>query len=316
MLENGNAPIVTKIVDGKETVIPPTSVEEKHKEGQTICEQFGGNTTTKKTHKNLLKQQYENFAASNTEVIEQTYERLQKQISQLEIHGEVIPQEDINQKFLRSLRDGFEVEHCYADYKGKKIPEEYWKEAAPGIKTAETWSLSEGLCQLRKLLQMPYCLSVMALAIELDDQAKEGPTNFALIAYSSTSSSSSTNFEVEKPRKQINLTDYKEIDGGFVAFGGNSKGGKITGKDATKQIYDSMNYKPVVTGNQSNGNAGTKACDDASKARMETVPGKDYILLPMWPADPLFSQNSKEISLMLIPTNIREEENKMLKSSE
>ncbi|GJT17262.1 ribonuclease H-like domain-containing protein, partial [Tanacetum coccineum] len=27
------------------------------------------------------------------------------------------------------------------------------------------------------------------------------------------------------------LTDYEEIDGGFVAFGGNSKGGKITGKD-------------------------------------------------------------------------------------
>ncbi|GJZ82501.1 ribonuclease H-like domain-containing protein [Tanacetum coccineum] len=59
-------------------------------------------------------------------------------------------------------------------------------------------------------------------------------------------------------------------------------------------LTNSMNYKPVVTGNQSNGNAGTKACDDAGKARMETVPGKDYILLPMWPADPLFSQNSKE----------------------
>ncbi|GJW18657.1 ribonuclease H-like domain-containing protein [Tanacetum coccineum] len=37
------------------------------------------------------------------EVIEQTYERLQKLISQLEMHDEVIPQEDINQKFLRSL---------------------------------------------------------------------------------------------------------------------------------------------------------------------------------------------------------------------
>ncbi|GJU47506.1 ribonuclease H-like domain-containing protein [Tanacetum coccineum] len=36
-------------------------------------------------------------------VIEQTYERLQKLISQLEMHGEVISQEDINQKFLRSL---------------------------------------------------------------------------------------------------------------------------------------------------------------------------------------------------------------------
>ncbi|GJU29214.1 hypothetical protein Tco_1172803 [Tanacetum coccineum] len=26
------------------------------------------------------------------------------------------------------------------------------------------------------------------------------------------------------------LTDYEEIDGGYVAFGGNPKGGKITGK--------------------------------------------------------------------------------------
>ncbi|GJW54263.1 putative ribonuclease H-like domain-containing protein [Tanacetum coccineum] len=35
-------------------------------------------------------------------------------------------------------------------------------------------------------------------------------------------------------------------------------------------LTKSMNYKPVVAGNQSNGNAGTKACDDAGKARMET----------------------------------------------
>nr|GFC75682.1 hypothetical protein [Tanacetum cinerariifolium] len=44
-------------------------------------------------------------------------------------------------------------------------------------------------------------------------------------------------------------------------------------------LTKSMNYKPVVTGNQSNGNAGTKACDDAGKARVDTVPGKDYTLL-------------------------------------
>ncbi|GJW01554.1 putative ribonuclease H-like domain-containing protein [Tanacetum coccineum] len=58
-------------------------------------------------------------------------------------------------------------------------------------------------------------------------------------------------------------------------------------------LTKSMNYKTVVAGNQSNGNAGTKACDDAGKARMETVTGKDYILLPLWNADPPFSQNSK-----------------------
>ncbi|GKB26537.1 hypothetical protein Tco_0865938 [Tanacetum coccineum] len=30
------------------------------------------------------------------------------------------------------------------------------------------------------------------------------------------------------------LTDYEEIDGGYVAFGGNPKGGKITGKCTIK----------------------------------------------------------------------------------
>nr|GEZ13668.1 ribonuclease H-like domain-containing protein [Tanacetum cinerariifolium]GEZ17417.1 ribonuclease H-like domain-containing protein [Tanacetum cinerariifolium] len=58
-------------------------------------------------------------------------------------------------------------------------------------------------------------------------------------------------------------------------------------------LTKSMNYKPVVAGNQSNSNASTKACDDARKARMEIVPGKDYILLPLWTADPLISQESK-----------------------
>ncbi|GJV49682.1 ribonuclease H-like domain-containing protein [Tanacetum coccineum] len=134
IVENGNAPIVTKTIDGKETIIPPTSVEEKaqrraelkarstllmalpnehqlkfnsYKDAKTLMQaienRFGGNTATKKTQKNLLKQQYENFDASSTKVIEQTYKRLQKLISQLKMHGEVILQEYINQKFLGSL---------------------------------------------------------------------------------------------------------------------------------------------------------------------------------------------------------------------
>ncbi|GKD33829.1 ribonuclease H-like domain-containing protein [Tanacetum coccineum] len=45
---------------------------------QAIENRFGGNSATKKTQKNLLKQQYENFTASSTEVSEQTYKRLQK----------------------------------------------------------------------------------------------------------------------------------------------------------------------------------------------------------------------------------------------
>ncbi|GJV57851.1 putative ribonuclease H-like domain-containing protein [Tanacetum coccineum] len=59
-------------------------------------------------------------------------------------------------------------------------------------------------------------------------------------------------------------------------------------------LTKSMNYEPVVAGNQSNGSAGIKACDDAGKARMETVPGKDYILLPFLTQDPSFSSSSKD----------------------
>ncbi|GKC31830.1 putative ribonuclease H-like domain-containing protein, partial [Tanacetum coccineum] len=45
---------------------------------QAIENRFGGNDATEKTQRNLLKQQYKNFAASNIKLIEQTYERLQK----------------------------------------------------------------------------------------------------------------------------------------------------------------------------------------------------------------------------------------------
>ncbi|GJX65923.1 putative ribonuclease H-like domain-containing protein [Tanacetum coccineum] len=40
-------------------------------------------------------------------------------------------------------------------------------------------------------------------------------------------------------------------------------------------LTKSMNYKPIVTGNKSNGNASTKACDDAGKANMETSSPND-----------------------------------------
>ncbi|GKA35083.1 hypothetical protein Tco_0721574, partial [Tanacetum coccineum] len=54
-----------------------------------------------------------------------------------------------------------------------------------------------------------------------------------------------------------------------------------------------MNYKPITAGTQSNGFTGTKASDNACQARKETEPVKDYILLPLWTADPPFSQDPK-----------------------
>ncbi|GJV78305.1 hypothetical protein Tco_1509889 [Tanacetum coccineum] len=103
VIENGNAPPVTKLVKGVETLIAPATAEEKAQRRlklkaistllmgipneyqlnfnsikdaksllQVVEKSFGGNAATKKTQRNLLKQQY-------------------------------ILQEDVNQKFLRSL---------------------------------------------------------------------------------------------------------------------------------------------------------------------------------------------------------------------
>ncbi|GJU88417.1 putative ribonuclease H-like domain-containing protein [Tanacetum coccineum] len=85
--------------------------------------------------------------------------------------------------------------------------------------------------------------------------------------------------------------DGKADEGFFVGYSINRSGPNwLFDIDALTKL---MNYKPVVAGNQSNGNACIKACDDAGKARMETILGKDYILLPLWPANPPFSQSLK-----------------------
>nr|GEX17973.1 ribonuclease H-like domain-containing protein [Tanacetum cinerariifolium] len=57
---------------------------------EAIEKRYGGNKESKKVQKALPKQQYENFAASSSETLDQTFDRLQKLISQLKIQGEVI----------------------------------------------------------------------------------------------------------------------------------------------------------------------------------------------------------------------------------
>ncbi|GJU36254.1 hypothetical protein Tco_1184608 [Tanacetum coccineum] len=134
VIKNGNTAPKTTVVEGVEKVIPPTTAEEKAQKRlevkakstltmgipnehqlkfnsiknaksllEAIEKRFGGNAATKKTQRNLLKQQYENFSAPSSETLDQTFDRLQKLVSQLEILGEKLSQEDVNQKLLRSL---------------------------------------------------------------------------------------------------------------------------------------------------------------------------------------------------------------------
>ncbi|GJT19941.1 hypothetical protein Tco_0878647 [Tanacetum coccineum] len=134
VIENGATLPKTQVVEGVTTLLPITSAEDKAqrrlevkarstlmmgipnehqlkfnsiKDAKLLLEavekRFGGNAATKKTQRNLLKQQYENFTAPSSEMLDQTFDRLQKLVSQLELLDEKLSQEDVNQKLLRSL---------------------------------------------------------------------------------------------------------------------------------------------------------------------------------------------------------------------
>nr|GEU68648.1 hypothetical protein [Tanacetum cinerariifolium] len=108
----------TQVVEGVTTVMPITSVEEKAqrwldvkarstlmmgisnehqlkfnliKDGKQLLKaiekRFGENAATKKTQRNLLRQQYKNFTASSSEMLDQTFDRLQKLVYEQEVKG-------------------------------------------------------------------------------------------------------------------------------------------------------------------------------------------------------------------------------------
>nr|GFC21411.1 hypothetical protein [Tanacetum cinerariifolium] len=111
VIENGATMPKTKVVEGVTTEVPITTAEEKDQRRledakkllKVIEKRFGGNAATKKTQRNLLKQQYENFTAPSSKMLDQTFGRLQKLVGQLELLEEKLSHEDVNQKLLRSL---------------------------------------------------------------------------------------------------------------------------------------------------------------------------------------------------------------------
>nr|GEW05810.1 hypothetical protein [Tanacetum cinerariifolium] len=134
VISNGDSPVPTRIVKGVAQPVAPTTIEHKlarknelkargtllmalpdkhqlkfnsHKDAKTLMKaiekRFGGNTKTKKVQKTLLKQQFENFSGFNSESLDQIHDRLQKLVSQLEIHRVSLSQEDVNLRFLCSL---------------------------------------------------------------------------------------------------------------------------------------------------------------------------------------------------------------------
>ncbi|GKC45103.1 zinc finger, CCHC-type containing protein, partial [Tanacetum coccineum] len=109
VIENGNTAPKTIVVEGVEKVKPPTTAEEKVKKrlevkARKCCRKADlAGMQLQTDPKESLKQQYENFTTPSSKMLDQTFDRLQNLVSQLELLGETILQKDVNQKLLRSL---------------------------------------------------------------------------------------------------------------------------------------------------------------------------------------------------------------------
>nr|GEZ11218.1 ribonuclease H-like domain-containing protein [Tanacetum cinerariifolium] len=217
-IENGNAPPITQVVKDAKSLL------------QAVEKRFGGNAATKKTQRNLLKQKYENFTASSSEVLDQedVNQKFLRSLSpewnthtsvwrnkpeidilslddlynNLKIHEPKMAMLTMRAKrFLKNIRRKFSMNgnetigfdkskvDCYNCHKKGHFAKEYRAPRSQDTKHKES---------TRRIVPME--TPTLAALVSCDglgrydwsDQAKDGLTNFALMAYSSTSS----NFEV------------------------------------------------------------------------------------------------------------------------
>nr|GEZ01251.1 hypothetical protein [Tanacetum cinerariifolium] len=217
---NGDSLVPTRIVEGVSHPVAPTTAEQRlarknelkacgtllmaltdkhqlkfnsHKDARTLMEaiekRFGGNTKTKKVQKTILKQQFKNFTGSSSEGLDQIHNRLQKLVSQLEIHGISLSQEDVNMKFLRISA-------------AASVFAAYVKLSASPLLNVDSLSRNLGANGTSSMgfdmtkVECYNCHRKGHFARECSTgsygwsyQAEEEPANFALMAFSSRSSS-------------------------------------------------------------------------------------------------------------------------------
>ncbi|GKD21053.1 ribonuclease H-like domain-containing protein [Tanacetum coccineum] len=180
IVENGNAPIVTKTVDGKETVIPRTSVEEK---AQRRADQ-----------PSIPQLDNEDSQQINPDDLEEM--DLRWKIAMLTMRA---------RRFLKNTgkkldmankeRIGFDKSkvECFNCHKRGHFTREC---RAPRNQNSKNREPTRRIVLVEETTSNALVSQRDGFGYDCSDQAKEGPTNFALMAYSSTSSTSSTNSEV------------------------------------------------------------------------------------------------------------------------
>nr|GEU66610.1 hypothetical protein [Tanacetum cinerariifolium] len=228
-----------------------------HKGAKTLMEaiekRFGGNTETKKVQKTLLKNQYENFTGSSSESLDQIHDRLTtKSVSAAasvfavcaKMHVSSLPNVD-------SLSNAV----IYSFFASQSSSPQTRRNLGANGPTSLGFDMSK--------VEYYNCHKKGHFAKECrspkdskrngaaePQRRKEEPANYALMAFSSSSSSFDNDGNQQYALKDKGvidsgcsrhmtgnmsyLSDFEELNGGYVTFGGNPKGGKIYDKGKIK----------------------------------------------------------------------------------
>nr|GEU54281.1 putative ribonuclease H-like domain-containing protein [Tanacetum cinerariifolium] len=213
IIENGNAPIVTKTIDGKETVIPLTSVEEK---AQRRAELKARSTLLMALpNENQLKFNSHKDAKTLMQAIKNRFEETET-LSLDDLFNNLKAYESVVIRTSSSTTNSYNVAFLFSGSTNNTTRE---VNTSQGVNTASTqdlqqihhddleemdlrWNIAMLTRRARRFLKNTGRKLDMANKERIgfdksnSDQVEEGPTNFALMAYSSTSSSSSTNSKV------------------------------------------------------------------------------------------------------------------------
>ncbi|GJW10275.1 retrovirus-related pol polyprotein from transposon TNT 1-94 [Tanacetum coccineum] len=185
IIENGNAPIVTKLVDGKETTIPPTTVEEKaQRRAEPLRINLEGADDSSKTSENFSNAMIYSFFASQPTIPQLDNEDLQQidpdDLEEMDLRWNIAMLTMRAKRFLKNTGRKLDINNKERIGNQDSRNKEPTRRTVPIEETTSNALVSQ--CD--------------GFGYDWSDQAKEGPTNFALMAYSSTSSNSYTNFEV------------------------------------------------------------------------------------------------------------------------
>ncbi|GJW89001.1 hypothetical protein Tco_0164341 [Tanacetum coccineum] len=173
---------------------------------EAVEKRFGGNAATKNTQRNLLNQQYENFTAPMLEMLDQTFDRLQKLVSQWRNKADLdtMSMDDLYNNLkvykpdVKRMSSSSSSTHNMAFVSFSNNNTSSTNEAintAHGVSTASTQVNAANFTNIDNLSDtVIYDMEEMVNGhVDYEgmksDQAEEGP-NYALMAFSSSNSDS------------------------------------------------------------------------------------------------------------------------------